>query len=69
MKKDRAVKLPVYAHYGVAHAWLVDPLAQTLEAFSLHEGHWLLIATLADDDPVSLAPFDAITFSLADLWE
>jgi len=67
-KKDRAKKLPLYARYGVAHAWLVDPLAQTLEAFSLHEGHWLLIATLADDDPVSFAPFDAITFSLADLW-
>ena len=67
-KKDRAKKLPLYAHSGVAHAWLVDPLEKTLEAFSLHEGHWLLVATLTDDDPVSLAPFDAITFSLADLW-
>ena len=68
MRKDRAKKLPLYARYGVAQAWLVDPLAQTLEAFSLHEGHWLLVATLTDDDPVSLAPFDAVTFSLADLW-
>ncbi|MEI7868686.1 MAG: Uma2 family endonuclease [Candidatus Methylumidiphilus sp.] len=67
-KKDRAKKLPLYARYGVAHAWLVDPLAQTLEAFSLHEGHWLLTATLEDDAQVSVAPFDAITFSLADLW-
>jgi len=23
--KDRELKLPLYAHYGVAHAWLVDP--------------------------------------------
>ena len=67
-KKDRAKKLPLYAHYGVAHAWLVDPLAQTLEAFTLHEGHWLLVATLADGEPVSLPPFDAINFPLSDLW-
>ena len=67
-KKDRAKKLPLYAHYGVAHAWLVDPLAQTLEALMLHEGHWLLAATLADGEPVSLPPFDAINFPLSDLW-
>jgi Uma2 family endonuclease len=67
-KKDRATKLPIYAQYGVAHVWLVDPLARTLEAFELHKGHWLLLATLKDDDAVSLPPFDAISFSLADLW-
>lgn len=68
MKIDRVKKLPLYARHGVAHAWLVDPEAKTLEAFCLHEGHWLLIATLHDDAPVRVAPFDAITFSLADLW-
>lgn len=68
MQKDRAVKLPLYARYGVSHAWLVDPLAQTLEACELRDGHWLLIATLKDGDAVSVAPFDAVAFSLADLW-
>ncbi|MDD5037560.1 MAG: Uma2 family endonuclease [Methylococcaceae bacterium] len=67
-KKDRVVKLPVYAHYGVAHVWIVDPVVQTLEAFELREGHWLLIATLKDDDRVAVPPFDAVEFSLADLW-
>lgn len=67
-KKDRAVKLPLYADYRVKHVWLVDPLAQTLEAFALTEKGWLLVATLKDDDPVSVAPFDAVSFSLADLW-
>ncbi|HLA33703.1 MAG TPA: Uma2 family endonuclease [Rhodocyclaceae bacterium] len=67
-RKDRFVKLPVYAKYGVAHAWLVDPEARTLEAFELRQGFWLLIATLADDATVRVAPFDAIEFSLADLW-
>lgn len=67
-KQDRARKLPLYAQFRVAHVWLVDPLARTLEAFALREKGWLLIATLTDDDPVSIPPFDAITFPLADLW-
>jgi hypothetical protein len=29
--------------------------------------HRRIVATLKDDDPVKVAPFDAITFSLADL--
>ena len=42
--------------------------ARTLEAFELREGHWLLLTTLVDDVPVSLPPFDAITFPLDALW-
>ena len=67
-RKDRIQKMRLYAEYKVAHAWLIDPLARTLEAFSLREAGWLLIAMLNDDDPVSVPPFDAVTFSLADLW-
>lgn len=67
-RKDRFIKLPLYAKYGVAHAWLVDPEAHTLEAYELRGGFWTLIATLQDDAPVRVAPFDAIEFSLADLW-
>ena len=61
-------KRPVYAREGVAHLWLVDPVDRTLEAFELRDGQWVLIATAADDDPVSIRPFDAITFGLGDLW-
>lgn len=67
-KRDRAVKLPLYAKYGVGHAWLVDPAAQTLEAFELRENRWTLIAALKDDDRVAVPPFDAVEFGLADLW-
>ena len=67
-RRDRIVKLPFYARHGVAYAWLVDPEAHTLEAFALRQGHWLLIASLQDDAAVRVAPFDAVAFSLADLW-
>ncbi|MFM8333883.1 MAG: Uma2 family endonuclease [Candidatus Methylumidiphilus sp.] len=67
-KKDRVEKLPLYARYGVAYVWIVDPLAQTLEAFARRDEGWLLIAALQDDDRVAVPPFDAVAFALADLW-
>ena len=65
---DLLEKRPTYAREGVGHLWLIDPTDRTFEAFELHDGQWLLIASAKDDDPVSIRPFDAITFSLADLW-
>ena len=61
-------KRPVYARECVAHLWLVDPTDRTLEAFELRKGEWVLIGTAKDDEPVNIRPFDAITFSLGDLW-
>ena len=65
---DLHEKRPTYAREGVGHLWLVDPTDRALEAFELHEGRWVLIATAKDDEPVSIRPFDAITFGLGDLW-
>ncbi len=65
---DLQEKRPIYARDGVAHLWLIDPIDRTLEALELHDGEWVLIARAKDDEPVSIRPFDAITFSLGDLW-
>jgi Uma2 family endonuclease len=67
-KKDRVLKLPLYARYGVGYIWLVDPAEHTLEAFALRDHAWVLIAVLQDDDAVQVAPFDAVGFALSDLW-
>ena len=67
-KLDLHGKRPVYARAGVRHLWPIDPIDRTLEAFELHRHQWLLIATARDDDPVSIRPFDAVTFDLGDLW-
>ena len=67
-QKDRVLKLPLYARYGVAYAWLVDPLARTLEVFELSEGKWVLLGAIREDEPVCFPPFAAVTFALADLW-
>ena len=68
MAFDKAGKRPVYAREGVGHLWFVDPDARFLEAFELRDGRWALLKALTDDGPVSLPPFDAISFELGDLW-
>lgn len=65
---DLTEKRDIYAVTGVAHLWLVDPDARTLEAFENHDGQWLLIAALKDDDEVRVPPFDAVAFALSALW-
>ena len=67
-KRDRTVKMRIYAEAKVPHFWLVDPRQQLLEAFELRDDRWLKIGAWSSDDEVRAPPFDAIAFSLADLW-
>jgi len=52
--KDRVKKLPKYGAAGVRHAWLVDPLARTLEVFAWVDGRWAL--PLTHEGPGRSAP-------------
>jgi len=66
--KDREVKMPLYARYGVACAWVVDPAARTLEAYLLRAGRWVLEARFETEQTVEAAPFEAARFRLETLW-
>ena len=68
-KIDLHGKRPIYARESVGHLWLIDPADQTLDALELHEGQWVLIGSAKDEESVSIRPFDAISFSLGDLWD
>jgi len=67
-RHDRMRKLPVYAREGVRHAWIVDPLEQSLEVLSLEAGHWSLLSTHRGDAIVRAEPFQAIEIDLLPLW-
>ncbi len=67
-KLDLGGKSAVYAGAGVGYIWFIDPIARSLEAKVLRGEKWVEIATLHDDATVSLPPFEAISFSLDDLW-
>ena len=66
--RDRQIKMPIYARFAVAYAWLVDPRAHTLEAYALEGGTWRELGRFAGAARVSVAPFDAVTINLDDLW-
>ncbi|WP_437635901.1 Uma2 family endonuclease [Sorangium sp. So ce854] len=66
---DRHEKMPVYAREGVRHAWLVDPIARTLEVYALGEDRrWGLAVVHRDAARVRAQPFDAIELDLSVLW-
>jgi Uma2 family endonuclease len=65
---DRHRKLPVYFREGVRHAWLIDPLARTLEVLRREAGGWTRTATHSGDAPVRAEPFEAVVLGLGALW-
>jgi len=66
---DRVKKLAIYARQHVSHAWLVDPLARTVEVLKLDGGHWTILSTWAGFATVRAQPFEAIDLDLSLLWE
>ena len=67
-KRDRTIKMRIYGEAGIPHMWLIDPRLQILEAFENLDSNWIKVGAWNSDDDVRAAPFDAISFSLADLW-
>jgi len=65
---DRAKKLAIYARERVAHAWLIDPLARTLEVLRLEHGRWVILGTHAGSEVVRAEPFAETDLSLDALW-
>ena len=65
---DRGKKLRIYAREGVAHAWLIDPVARSLEVLSLEAGRWRELDRYANEAKVRVAPFDTVELELGALW-
>ena len=65
---DRTRKLPLYARTGVAHVWLVDPLARSLEVLALDGATYRLVASAGADEAGRFVPFEAIELELVHLW-
>ena len=66
---DRSEKMPIYAREGVAHTWLVDPVARTVEAFRLEAGRWIVLGAWRDDAVIAIEPFVEVPLELATLWK
>jgi Uma2 family endonuclease len=66
---DRVRKLAIYAREGIPHAWLVDPIARTLEVLKLEAPRWMILVTYEGRDVVRAEPFDALDLDLTLLWD
>ena len=66
---DRGKKLRIYAREGLAHVWLVDPLAQRVEVLRRDGAEWLLVAVAQGQGSLRAEPFDAIEIDLTLLWD
>jgi Uma2 family endonuclease len=64
----RARKMAIYAREGVAHAWLIEPVARALEVRRAEEGRWTVTATHVGDSLVRAEPFATLELPLAVLW-
>lgn len=67
-RNDKVRKMPKYAHYGVGHIWLIDPVAMTIDAYRLESGRWVLLASFSEKDKMRVEPFQEVEISLEDLW-
>ena len=65
---DRMRKLPIYLEHEVSWAWLVDPLARTLEVFERVAGRWTLASLHEGDATVRAVPFDAVEIEMSGWW-
>ena len=65
---DRGLKRDLYARENVSFLWMLHPEDQSLEAFSLDQGRWVLIGTYTGHGVVQVAPFEAVGFELGRLW-
>jgi Uma2 family endonuclease len=65
---DRTRKVPLYAHVGVGHLWLVDPQPETLEVYRLEAAAWRLVTSVAGGVKVAVEPFAEVELDLARVW-
>lgn len=66
---DRVRKRRLYARAGVAHYWILDPVARTIEALELDErGLWVERGVYDVESVTRIAPFDAIELDVARLF-
>jgi Uma2 family endonuclease len=65
---DRMKKMPIYAREGVAYAWIIDPVHQTVEAYEVDANRWQTIPIQVEHGVARIPPFADIEIDLALLW-
>lgn len=69
IERDRQIKCPLYAKYGIIETWLVNVSQQTLEIYQEpQEDGYAKILRRKKGDSVSPLQLSEISIALSDLW-
>jgi Uma2 family endonuclease len=68
-KTDRTTKLKLYARYGVAEYWVIDPATCSVEVYRLAPGGYELAAQLDSSQTLTSPLFPGFTLPLSRLAE
>ena len=67
-RRDHGVKLDIYARYGVAEYWLVDPSAKAIETLRLEDGRFIATGHLGPADTLTSPLLPGLTIPLGKLF-
>jgi Uma2 family endonuclease len=67
-RRDRVAKAGLYARYGIAHYWIVDPVARTLEVYEAEGAEYRLVARHEGAGRVRTTPFPDLDIDLGRVW-
>ena len=65
---DRSIKMPIYSQSGVTHAWLIDPLAQSIEVYERTAETFHLVERHDGSVSALVRPFEAVSLDFSALW-
>ena len=68
-RNDRTLKTRAYATFGIAHYWIIDPAAQTLEAFELSDDRYALAGAIGAEETYAPAAFAELQVVGAELFQ
>jgi Uma2 family endonuclease len=67
-KRDRTVKLKMYAKFGVQEYWMAKEKTATVEIYRLQKGELVLVARLGKSDVLTSPLFPGLEIPLAEIF-
>jgi Uma2 family endonuclease len=67
-RRDRVLKLDLYAREGVAEFWLIDPQLWHVEVYRRSGAEFRLTSTLTDQDELTSPLLPGFRYAVRRLW-